>query len=60
MPIAIAIYLVLCLVAGLFGVRRVIGFWGTLFLSVMLTPLIMLVMLLMLAPKKKIAAVARS
>ncbi|HWI20963.1 MAG TPA: hypothetical protein VNT81_24580 [Vicinamibacterales bacterium] len=54
MPIAIAIYLVLCLIAGLFGMRRVIGFWGTLFLSVMLTPLIMLIMLLMLAPKKKI------
>ncbi len=54
MPIAIAIYLVLCLIAGLFGMRRVIGFWGTLFLSVMLTPLVMLVMLLMLAPKKKI------
>ncbi len=56
MPIAIAIYLVLCLVAGLFGMRRVIGFWGTLFLSVMLTPLIMLIMLLMLAPKKKVVA----
>lgn len=54
MPIAIAIYAVLCIVAGLFGMRRVIGFWGTLFLSVMLTPLIMLIMLLMLAPKKKI------
>jgi len=54
MPIAIAIYAVLCIIAGLFGMRRVIGFWGTLFLSVMLTPLIMLVMLLMLAPKKKI------
>ena len=54
MPIAIAIYAVLCVIAGLFGMRRVIGFWGTLFLSVMLTPLIMLVMLLMLAPKKKI------
>jgi fumarate reductase subunit C len=59
MPIAIAIYFVLCLIAGVFGMRRVIGFWGTLFLSVMLTPLIMLVMLLMLAPKKKMA-VARS
>lgn len=54
MPIAIAIYAVLCIIAGLFGMRRVIGFWGTLFLSVMLTPLIMLVMLLMLAPNKKI------
>jgi hypothetical protein len=54
MPIAIAIYAVLCVIAGLFGMRRVIGFWGTLFLSVMLTPLIMLVMLLMLAPKKKV------
>ncbi|MBM3807747.1 MAG: hypothetical protein FJW22_06070 [Acidimicrobiia bacterium] len=54
MPIAIAVYFALCLVAGLFGMRRVIGFWGTLFLSVMLTPLIMLIMLLMLAPKKRI------
>lgn len=54
MPIAIAVYLALCLIAGLFGMRRVIGFWGTLFLSVMLTPLLMLIMLLMLAPKKKI------
>ena len=59
MPIAIAVYFVLCLVAGLFGMRRVIGFWGTLFLSVMLTPLIMLIMLLMLAPKKR-AVVAKA
>lgn len=59
MPIAIAIYFVLCLIAALFGMRRVIGFWGTLFLSVMLTPLIVLVGLLLLAPKKKIV-VART
>lgn len=59
MPIAIAIYAVLCVIAGLFGIRRLIGFWGTLFLSVMLTPVIMLVMLLLTAPKTKVV-VART
>ena len=56
MPIAIAAYFVLCLIAGLFGMKRLIGFWGTLFLSVMLTPLLMLIMLLLTAPKKKVVA----
>jgi hypothetical protein len=56
MPIAIGVYFVLCLIAALFGIKRLIGFWGTLFLSVMLTPLVMLVMLLLTAPKKKIVA----
>jgi hypothetical protein len=55
MPVLVAIYFVLCLIAALFGVRRLIGFWGTLFLSIMLTPLVMLIMLLLTAPKKKIA-----
>jgi hypothetical protein len=35
----VIVYIVLCLVVGFLGRRRRIGFWGFVFLSVMLTPL---------------------
>jgi hypothetical protein len=55
MVIAIAIYLVLTVVAGLFGARRILGFWGTLVLSVILTPLVTIVVLLLTAPRRDVA-----
>jgi hypothetical protein len=37
-PPFVLIYLTLCGVAGFFGRRRRIGFWGFFFLSIMATP----------------------
>lgn len=33
-------YLLLCAIAGFFGRRRRIGFWGFFFLSIIVTPLV--------------------
>lgn len=47
----IAVYLILCLVVGLLGINRKLGFWGYFFGSIVLTPVIGL--LLVLASDKR-------
>ena len=46
------VYLVLCLVAGIAGRNRRIGFWGFLFCSVLFTPVISLLFLYFAGPAK--------
>jgi hypothetical protein len=48
----ILIYLVLCLVAGIVGRDRRIGFWGFLFCSMVFTPVISLLFLYFATPRK--------
>ncbi|HLN02553.1 MAG TPA: hypothetical protein VK335_24910 [Bryobacteraceae bacterium] len=48
----IAAYLALCLVAGIAGRNRRIGFWGFLFCSVILTPILSLLFLYFATPRK--------
>jgi hypothetical protein len=48
----VLIYLVLCLVAGIVGRDRRIGFWGFLFCSMVFTPIISLLFLYFAAPRK--------
>ena len=48
----ILIYLVLCLVAGIVGRDRRIGFWGFLFCSMVFTPIISLLFLYFATPRK--------
>jgi Na+/melibiose symporter-like transporter len=45
-------YLVLCLVAGVAGRNRRIGFWGFLFCSMVVTPILSLLFLYFAAPRK--------
>ncbi len=46
------LYLALCLVAGTLGRNRRMGFWGFLFGSICLTPIITLLFLYCAAPRK--------
>jgi hypothetical protein len=46
------LYFALCLVAGVCGRRRRIGFWGFLFASVVFTPFISLMFLYFTTPQK--------
>lgn len=52
-PLALAlVYLALCLVAGIAGRNRRIGFWGFLFSSILFTPIISLLFLYFATPRK--------
>jgi uncharacterized Tic20 family protein len=47
MAIAVVLYLILCLLAGLAGSQRRMGFIGTFLLSLVITPLLVLVLLIL-------------
>ena len=40
--VLIVAYVILCIIVGLMGRRKTIGFWGFFFFSVILTPIISL------------------
>lgn len=50
--ITVAIYIFICYMIALFGRNRKFGFWGYLFLSIFLTPLIGFIALLAAEPKQ--------
>jgi hypothetical protein len=52
--IGIIIYLVFCLLVGLCGSQRRIGFLGTFIISVFITPVVMLIVLLLTGPSRGI------
>ena len=56
MPIAAAIlaYVIVCLLAGFTGTHRRMGFWGTFFLSLIVTPLLVLVVLFITGPSRRV------
>ena len=45
-------YVALCVVAGIAGRNRRIGFWGYLFFSVLITPLFSLLFMYFATPRK--------
>jgi len=45
-------YLALCMVAGIAGRKRRIGFWGFLFCSILFTPVVSLLFLYFSTPRK--------
>jgi uncharacterized membrane protein len=47
MEIAVVLYVIFCLLAGFAGSYRRMGFFGTFFLSLLLTPLLVLLLLIM-------------
>lgn len=48
-PLAAIVYLVLCLMVGIFGSRTQLGFFRSIFFSVMVTPFVVMVYLLLFA-----------
>lgn len=46
------LYLVLCLLAGILGRNRRIGFWGFFFSSILFTPVISLLFIYFATPRK--------
>jgi hypothetical protein len=50
--VLVLVYLALCLVAGIVGRNRRIGFWGFLFCSVLFTPVISLLFLYFATPRR--------
>jgi hypothetical protein len=52
--IGILLYLVFCLLTGLCGSKRRIGFLGAFILSLFITPVVMLIVLLMTGPSREI------
>jgi hypothetical protein len=47
MALAVVLYLIFCLLAGLAGSQRRMGFIGTFLLSLVITPLLVLVLLIL-------------
>jgi hypothetical protein len=50
----IIIYVVFCLLVGLCGTRRRIGFFGTFLASFVLTPVVMIVVLVLTEPRRRV------
>jgi hypothetical protein len=48
----VILYLVFCVLVGLCGTQRRIGFFGTFLLSLVVTPLVVLIVLMLTAPKR--------
>jgi hypothetical protein len=51
--IAIILYVVFCLLAGLCGSHRRMGFLGTFLLSLLVTPVVVLILLILTAPSNR-------
>jgi hypothetical protein len=51
-PELVVVYLFLCLVAGIAGRKRRIGFWGYFFCSFIFTPFVSLMFLYFASPRK--------
>jgi hypothetical protein len=56
MPIAAAVlaYILVCLLTGFTGTHRRMGFWGTFFLTIFITPLVMLPVLFITGPSRRV------
>jgi hypothetical protein len=56
---AILAYVTVCLLTGFAGTHRRMGFWGTFFLSLFVTPLLLLAVLFITGPSRHIEWRAR-
>jgi uncharacterized membrane protein len=52
--IAIVLYVAFCLLAGICGSYRRMGFFGTFLLSLVITPVVMLLVLILTAPLNRV------
>ncbi len=51
--IAIVLYLLFCVLAGLCGSHRRMGFFGTFLFSLVVTPVVVLLVLILTAPSRR-------
>lgn len=51
--VAVILYLVFCLLAGLCGSQRRMGFFGTFLISLVVTPVVVLLVLILTAPSHR-------
>ncbi|HET9537431.1 MAG TPA: hypothetical protein VFP43_19170 [Mesorhizobium sp.] len=51
--VAVIVYVVFCLLTGLCGIQRRLGYWGTFIISLFITPVVMLLVLLLTAPTER-------
>jgi hypothetical protein len=59
-PIALVfLYVVFCILVGICGSQRRMGFTGTFILSLLLTPVVMLIVLLMTGPSQRLEKLKR-
>jgi hypothetical protein len=59
-PITLAIlYIVFCILVGICGSQRRMGFTGTFILSMLVTPVIVLIVLLITGPSQRLARIKR-
>lgn len=54
MAAAILAYILVCLLTGFRGSHRRMGFWGTFFLSLVATPLVVLPVLFITGPSRRV------
>jgi len=54
-PIALIVYVVFCILVGMCGSQRRIGFIGTFIVSLIVTPVLVLIVLLLTGPSSRIA-----
>lgn len=54
--VMILAYLILCIIVGVYGSERTLGFWGFFALSLVLSPLIIFLFLVLTRTKKKTKA----
>jgi hypothetical protein len=54
MAAAILAYILVCLLTGFAGNHRRMGFWGTFFLALLITPLVLLPVLFITGPSRRV------
>jgi FtsH-binding integral membrane protein len=54
-PIALILYVVFCVLVGLCGSQRRMGFIGTFIVSLLFTPVLVLIILLLTGPSSRVA-----
>ncbi len=54
MALAILAYVTVCLLTGYAGTHRRMGFWGTFVLALFITPLVMLPVLFITGPSRRV------
>jgi FtsH-binding integral membrane protein len=52
--VAVIIYVVFCILTGLCGSQRRMGFFGTFIMSLFLTPIVVLIVLKLTAPSERV------
>jgi hypothetical protein len=50
---AAILYVIFCMLTGLCGIQRKLGFWGTFVIALLVTPIPVLLVLLLTAPSRR-------